>query len=36
MIPNSATRLVEAKIKARLGMSAAPFLNKVRLTAADA
>ena len=35
-MPNSTTRLVDAMMKARLGISAAPFLNRVRLTDAEA
>ncbi len=36
MRPSSMTRFVEAKRNARLGMSAAPFLNSVREMAAEA
>lgn len=36
MMPSSMTRLVEANRKARLGMSAAPFLKSIRLIAAEA
>jgi len=36
MIPSSSTRLVEENKNARLGTSAAPFLNSVLLIVADA
>ena len=35
-IPSSSTRLVDENRKAKAGTSAAPFLNRVRITEAEA